>query len=166
VNVGGPADVVSITGNASTQKIVLTFPYIGSYADFTLANNCRGILGFDSRRVPLAPTTIANESIDADNIAKFNNIENFLIKTDLVIGSIPTNRISDQTLALIPLSSRPGSQINFNPLNPSRVSAENLKGSGKNSATFRLTNEVGAPAVNGFDYSLTILFRYSAMRKV
>ena len=161
VNQGLPADVINISGNQSTQKIVLSFPYIGSFADFNGINSCRVLLGFDSRNVPIVPTTVTNESHDGDSVAAFNNIESFLIKTDLINGSIPTNNISDQTIALIPISSRTGDQIIYNPLNPSRVSADNLRGLGRNAATFRLTNERNEPAATGEAYSLTIVFRYS-----
>jgi hypothetical protein len=161
VNQGLPSDTIIITGNQSTQKIVLTFPYIGSYVDFTGVNSSRGLLGFDFRNVPLTPTTVLNESHEGDSVAAFNNIESFLIKTDLVNGNIPTNNISDNTICQIPITSRTGDQIIFNPLNPSRVSANNLRGLGRNSATFRLTNERNEAASTGEAYSLTILFRYS-----
>jgi hypothetical protein len=163
INQGVPSDVVIISGNQSTQKIVLTFPYVGSYVDFTGINACRGILGFDARNVPLTPTTIVNESHEGDSVAAFNNIESFLIKTNLVNGDIPVNNISDQTIVNIPISSRTGDQIIYNPLNTIKVSADNLRGNGTNSATFRLTNERNEAVSTGETYSLTILFRYSEL---
>jgi len=161
VNLGLPSDIISITGNQSTQRIILTFNYVGTYVDFTQPNACRDILGFDPRLVPLAPSSVIGQSEEGDKIAEFNNIESFLIKTDLVIGNIPTNQDSDQTIALIPITAKTNEQIVFSPTNPSRVDASNLKGQGRDYATFRLTNEKGEPAQTNEDYSVLILFRYS-----
>jgi len=165
VNQGLPSDLVILTGNQSTQRVVLTFSAIGSYADFTGANSCRGLLGFDSRNAPLAPTTLVGQSEDGDAEARFNNIESFLIKTDLVNGNIPTNKDESQTVCLIPITSSTGDQIIFNPTNATRVDADNLRGLGRSYATFRLTDEKGRPASTGEDYSLQILFRYSVFQK-
>ena len=161
INQGVSSGAVSITGNQSTQRIVLTFNILGSYVDFTQPNTCRGVLGFDARLVPLIPTTIANQSEDGDQTAKFNNIESFLLKTDLVYGDIPTNNVSDQTIAQIEITAKTNEQIVFSPINPIRVDASNLKGQGRNYATFRLTDEKGFPAQTNEDWAFLLLFRYS-----
>ena len=161
VNQGLVSGVVSITGNQSTQRIVLSFNILGSYVNFTQPNSCRGVLGFNARLVPLAPTTIIGQSADGDTTAKFNNIESFLLKTDLVYGDIPTNNVSDQTIAQIDITARTNEQIVYQPINPIRVDASNLKGQGRNYATFRLTDEKGFPAQTNEDWAFLLLFRYS-----
>lgn len=166
VNQGLPSDVLSITGDQSTQRIVLSFNYVGSYIDFTKSESCKDLLGFSSRLVPVAPATIVGQSVDGDFTAQFNNIEAFLIKSDLVNGNIPTNKQSDQTIALVPISSKTGDQVIYNPINPSRVDASNLKGLGRTYCTFRLTNERNEPAVTGEDFSIQMLFRYSVFQSV
>ena len=166
VNQGLPGDVVSIIGNQSTQRIVLSFNYVGSYVDFTGSNSCKNLLGFDSRLVPVAPTTIVSQSEDGDSTAQFNNIESFLIKSDLVSGNIPTNKDSEQTIALIPINAKTGDQILYNPYNASRVDASNLKGLGRTYATFRLTDEKGSPAITNEDFSIQMVFRYSVFQQV
>ena len=160
VNQGVVSGSISITGNQSTQRIVLSFNVIGSYVDFTQPNSCREILGFNTRLVPLAPTTIVRQSEDGDATAKFNNIESFLLKTDLVIGDIPTNSDSDQTIAQIEITARTNEQIVYQPINPIRVDASNLR-QGRNYATFRLTDEKGVPAQTNEDWAFLLLFRYS-----
>ena len=161
VNQGLVSGVVSITGNQSTQRIVLSFNILGSYVNFTQPNSCRGVLGFNARLAPLAPTTIIGQSADGDTTAKFNNIESFLLKTDLVYGDIPTNNVSDQTIAQIDITARTNEQIVYQPINPIRVDASNLKGQGRNYATFRLTDEKGFPAQTNEDWAFLLLFRYS-----
>jgi hypothetical protein len=161
INQGIPGDVVSLTGNQSTQSVVLSFPYVGSYVDFTQPQNCRDILGFDNRLTPT--TTVENQSEDADSPAKFNNIEYFLLKSDIVQGSIPTNRVSSDTIALVNITSLTGNQTIYTPVNPLRVDASSLKNGGKNIVSFRLTDDKGIAANTGEPYSLTIVFRYSMM---
>jgi hypothetical protein len=161
VNQGLVSGVVSITGNQSTQRIVLSFNILGSYVNFAQPNTCRGVLGFNARLAPLAPTTIIGQSADGDTTAKFNNIESFLLKTDLVYGDIPTNNVSDQTIAQIDITARTNEQIVYQPINPIRVDASNLKGQGRNYATFRLTDEKGFPAQTNEDWAFLLLFRYS-----
>jgi hypothetical protein len=160
VNQGLPADVVAITGNQSTQSIVLSFNYVGSYADFTQTNACRVLLGFDARLAPLIPTTIVGQSEDGDEVAEFNNIERFLLKTDLVNGNIPTNQNSDQTVASVPIQSKTGDQVVYSPINPIRVDCSNLRGIGRDVATFRITDEKGEPAITNEAWSMLMVFRY------
>jgi hypothetical protein len=164
VNQGVASSAVTITGNQSTQRIVISLNYIGSFVDFSLANSCRDVLGFDSRLSPTIPTTVVSEFDPGDSIAKFNNIETFLFKTDLVIGDIPTNKDSDQTVAQIEITAKPNEQIVYQPSNPIRVDASNLKGQGRNYATFRLTDEKGVPAETSEDWAFLLLFRYSIMQ--
>jgi hypothetical protein len=116
--------------------------------------------------VPVAPTTIVSQYEDGDATAQFNNIESFLLKSDLVSGNIPTNKDSEQTIALIPIDAKTGDQVLYSPINPSRVDASNLKGHGRTYATFRLTDEKGTPAVTNEDFSLQITFRYSVFQQI
>jgi hypothetical protein len=163
INQGAPGDTVILTGNQSTQSVVISFPYVGSYVDFTLPQTCRGVLGFDNRLAPLTPTTIVDQSENADSPAKFNNVEYFLLKSDIVQGSIPTNRVSSDTIALVNITSLTGNQTVYTPVNPIRVDASSLRNGGKNIVSFRLTDDKNKPANTGEPYSLTIVFRYSMM---
>jgi hypothetical protein len=163
INQGLPADSLSITGNESTQKTLLSFNYVGSYVDFTQTDTCRILLGFDSRFSPIAPTTIVGQSDDANNIAKFNVIESFLIKSDIITEGISTNQTSGTTIANIPITSGVNSQIVYQPLNPVSINATVLKGTIRNYISFRLTTEKGIPAPTNADYSVLIKFSYKEM---
>ena len=125
LNQGIASSAVAITGNQSTQRIVLSLNFVGSYVDFSLPNSCYHILGFDQRVAPVSPTTVVGQSEDGDATAKFNNIETFLFKTDLIIGDIPTNKDSDQTVAQIDITAKTNEQIVYQPTNPIRVDASN-----------------------------------------
>jgi hypothetical protein len=160
VNLGEDRLTLYITGNFSTQQSVLNFGVVGTQVDFTIPNSVRGVLGFNARLAPVAPSTIVGQTDSSDNIAQFNNIENFLIKSDIVNSSIPTNNQFDQTIAYIAIKANPGSQIISEPINPIRIDASNLKTVGRNCLTFRLTNQAGAPAETGEAYGLTIVIRW------
>jgi hypothetical protein len=160
VNLSLPSDVVTITGNSSTQTIDLTFNYNGSYVDFTLPNNFRVVLGFNARRVPLIPSTIFGQTENGDNVAFFNNVENYFIKGDIVNDSIPSNNDSDSILAFVPITASTGNQIYVEFLNPIQLDASNLRGIGRNYFTFRLTDQAGRPAITGESWAFTVVIRY------
>ena len=48
VNLGGSADIISLTEQGSTQKLVITLGVTGNTVDFTASDTCRDVLGFDS----------------------------------------------------------------------------------------------------------------------
>ena len=161
VNLSLPSDVVTITGNSSTQTIDLTFNYNGSYVDFTLPNNFRVVLGFNARRVPLIPSTIFGQTENGANVAFFNNVENYFIKEgDIVNDSIPSNNDSDSILAFVPITASTGNQIYVEFLNPIQLDASNLRGIGRNYFTFRLTDQAGRPAITGESWAFTVVIRY------
>lgn len=161
VNLGLPPDVITVTGDTSTQLINLTFSTVASYVDFTSAVNCRVLLGFDQAVYPVGGTTVVNETVIAPKVAEFNTIESFLIKSTLVNGSIPTNQSRDQTICSIPIPARSvGSQITYEALRPIQIDAESLKQS-RQQFTNRLTDQTGKPAPTGETWSFTCVIRYS-----
>jgi len=165
VNLGLPSDVVVITGDVATQRINLTFPYIGSYVDFTVPDSCYEILGFGVDVYPAAPTTVVNQNIVAPNVAAFNNIERFLIKSTIVSESIPTNQNKNQTIASIPIPpGSVGSQFTFEPRYPVKLDASDLKNP-KQNINFRLTNELGEPAITNEAFSCELVIRYKTLIK-
>ena len=132
--------------------------------DFTIADSVRDVLGFNARLSPPAPSTLVGQTDSSDNKAAFNNVENFLIKSDIVNSNIPTNNSFDQTIAYLPITSSPGSQITNEPINPIRIDASNLKNGGRNYMTFRLTDQGGKPADTGEAFGLTLVIRWKEIQ--
>jgi hypothetical protein len=161
VNEGLPADVIELAENSSTQQTVLIFNYVDYQVDFTGPNTCREILGFDSRLVPLAPTTIVGQSEPSDNIAVFNTLNSYLISSNLIGNGIPVNDSGRNIITRVPISAKPGSQINYSPYNPIRTSARNLIGKSMNQFDVWLTDQRGQK-LDTFNeyYSAVLILRY------
>jgi hypothetical protein len=142
-NNGYPADLITLAEDASTQKTVLIFNYAGYEVDFTEANTCRTILGFNSRLVPAVPPSTAGQSEPSDNTAQFNTLNSYLLSTNLINNGIPVNAEGRNIVTRVPISSTPGSQINYQPFNPIKTSAKNLIGKSTNAFTVWLTDQNG-----------------------
>lgn len=142
VNNGLNKNQIVFTGDESTQKTVITFNYTGTQIDFTLPNTIRTILGFNSQLVPNSgPSTIQGENYISNNIATFNRINSFYVKSNLVNNGLPLNGTPGNIIAQIPITSAPGSQINYSPQNVISVSARNLIGNTMQSCTFTLLDD-------------------------
>ena len=162
-NLGLASNVIVLSGDDSTQKTILTFTGVGDRVDFTVANSCREILGFDSRiapPLPGAPSVGFNEF--SDNPASFNRNNSYLITSNIVSGGIPINSTSANIIASVPIDIAPGSQIVYAPRTPLTFSGNELIGMIKNSFNFQLRNQsLLATPTAGELYSLVILFEYS-----
>jgi hypothetical protein len=139
---GLPTNLIYITGNDSTQRVVLTFNEANTWVDFTQTNTPRDVLGFNSRLVPLSPQ-VTGYSESADSVAKFNRTNSFLISGDLVSNGIPVNNVNKGILGEVLIKSTPGSQINYTPFLPPIIDATELIGKTKNFFTFGLTDQQG-----------------------
>jgi len=161
VNEGLPADLITLSENASTQQTVLVFNYVGWTVDMTGANTCREILGFNSRLVPLVPTTIVGQSEASDNIAAFNTLNSYLISTNLINNGISVNADGRNIICQVPIKASPGSQLNFQPINTVRTSARNLIGNATNRFDVWLTDQRGIK-INTFGeyYDVLIVLRW------
>jgi hypothetical protein len=160
VSLNLPSNLIVITSDESTQKTILTFNFNNTWIDFTQAQTCRDVLGFNSRLVPLTPQA-AGHSETGDVVAVFNRTNSFLISGDLVADGIPINNRSKGILGEILITSPPGRQINYTPFLPSSVDASELIGNSKNFFTFQLSDQVGRNVDTlGERWSFTIVISY------
>lgn len=141
VNNGLPKNLIVFSGDAATQSTVITFNYITTQIDFTQADTIRTILGFDSSLVPTLPSTIIGESYISDTQAKFNRINFFYIKSSLVTEGLPINGVAGNIISQIPITSAPGSQINYSPQNVISIEARNLIGKTIQQIRFQLLDD-------------------------
>lgn len=128
VNQGLASDIITFTGDHSSQKVVINFSVAGLRIDFTGANNVRTILGFNNAVAPAAYTTAAT-SIYGDSEAQFNTIDYFLLHSNIITGGIPVNGKSTSVIARVLINTSPGSQIIYEPRNPIHIKANHLAGS-------------------------------------
>jgi len=159
-NANLPSDLFTIVPDTASNKAVIQFNYSGTQLDFTQALTIRGILGFDSRLVPLAQTT-GVEYVLGDTVANFNNIEYFTIGSDLIHRGIRINDRFNQTLVKVPIDADPGSQINYQPFSPQKIPCNELIGTEKKEITLWLTNNLLQRVdTNGEAFSITMSIHY------
>ena len=125
---GLPANLITISGDAATQRSIITFLTSGDSIDFTIVNSVREVLGFNSA-VITAPS--ANFSFFSDNVAAFNRINSFLLASNIVAQGIPINNQSRGIIGSVPISVAPGSQIVYSPQNVVWFNAKELMGRAK-----------------------------------
>ena len=163
-------DMFDIEGNEATNRIYIVFKNQGSdsnpeilWADSLIDD----FLGFDavSPTKPLNPSSPSHEySLIAENPAKFNAYNSFVIKSNLVNTGIQTNNDFNNTIAQIQISSNPGEIQNFRATEPNIFSlCNNLIGSNSSrfSIDFSLTSETGIPLdTRGEYYDFTIMISW------
>jgi len=158
------ANLFTITGNDSTQKVSIQFETdskINTYIDWK-QSTIRDILGFDitSAQKPL----VSKGSITAQYIADFNNLNAYYLHSDLVGQGIPTNSLYGQVISVIPVTAAPGNLIVYQGQYENLFAdCDNLIGSinGRSTFSFWLTTENNQVIdMNGEEYSFTLLFKW------
>lgn len=156
---GNPLPLVSLSPDDATQKVLLRFNYPNVTVDFTPANTPREILGFDA--LLYGPFVGAPLNILAPNVAAFNQVNYFLIASDLVQKGIRFNNRYNQVITQVLINVAPGSQIVSTPFNPAKINAQELAGSKRTNIRFRLTDDKLRPVDTNNEYfSLRLVIRY------
>lgn len=152
--------LINIQGDASTDKTLLKFNYPGVSVDFTQANTPREIMGFNSE-VVISPAVLS-VPVPAPNTAAYNQIDYFVISSDLVDKGIRINNRNNQAISQIPIVDVSiGSQIVYSPFHPSKVDANNLAGAKRTNMRFNLTDSKLRPVdTNGQYWSARIVIEY------
>ena len=135
-----------IAGDAPTQRVAFTSDVAGTIIKFPGEKYLWNILGFNQGYT--LTLTLAGVRYLAPGIARFNNINSFLIHSDLVDAGIPANGDYYGIIAKVPISSPSGSLITFSPSYPIAVDASNLIGARVQSVSLWLTNETGWQRIN------------------
>jgi hypothetical protein len=153
-----PSDLFEISSNDSTQKITITFNYPDIIFDFTQPDVCRDVLGFDSQA--FGPFTAPSVQT-APNIAAFNRVVNFFIRSTLLSGGIPQNLTSNGIIADVPITAPVGSLVNYEPVHPIKSDATELIGNPKQTFTFALMDQLEREiSTMGEEYSLSVVIEY------
>jgi hypothetical protein len=134
-----PDPIITLLPDDATQKAEMRFSYIGTEVDFTPLNTFREILGWGSEIV--GPNIIAPTTYLAPNIAQFNQVNYFLVHSDLVSKGIRFNNDYSQTISQVLINVPPGSQIVSTPFNPAKSQAGELAGATRTALRFWLTDD-------------------------
>ena len=163
-------DMFDIEGNEATNRVFITFKNTASASNPEILWNestIDNLLGFtdSSPTKPSNPYSTDHEySIFAENPAKFNAYNSFVIKSDLVNEGIQVNDNFNNIIAQIQITSNPGEIENYKAQQPNTFSLCNEligQNNAKFSATFTLTSEIGIPLdTRGEYYDFIVLISW------
>lgn len=156
---GRPTNSIVISGNNATQKTFITVLTSGTSVNFTIANSLRDLLGFQS--LILGPTVSGNVIFNSNDVASFNNIEYFILHTDLVNHGLRINNRYTQAVAQVLIDAPTGSQILHQPQNPPEIPCNELIGNKKTLINVWLTDQNNyRVSTSGEDFSFRIVIYY------
>jgi hypothetical protein len=156
-----PSPVLNISANYATGKIIIILNYTTTEVSFAVAdgvvNPMNQILGFDLLKYT---TAIAPFAQYAPNVAKFNQLNSILITSNLCDNGFAINSKESNIIAQILINVSPGTQLIYEPFNPTKVSASNLQNRYLKEFDVQLTDELLVPIdTNTEEY--TVLFKIS-----
>jgi len=158
-----PEPLVQLGADSATQKVIIRQNYTNVTVDFTGTDTFRDIIGFDSQVIPA--NAAAPIDILADNTASFNQINHFLIHSDLVGKGIRFNNAYNQTIAQVLIDVSPGSQIVSTPFHPAKSDANELAGARRSNIRFELTDDQNRSVnTNGEFWTSRIVISYQRPR--
>lgn len=157
-------NLFEVLGNDSTQQVVFKINAQNVWLDFTRGDSPNNIFGLNSRLVPETTFTTTDISYaETDNVAAFNQLNSFLLHCTIVSGGLPINAFGQNIICNIPITSKPGSQIVYQPYNPTKVNCNELTGMSLGSFSVYLSDEKNNILDNfGDEYSFVMTFKYYA----
>ena len=154
-----PDPLINMTPDEATQKVAIRFNYSNVSIDFTQVDTPRVILGFDA--LTYGPFPTVPTSVLAPNVAQFNQVNYFLLHSDLTNKGIRFNNNYNQTISQILIDVPPGSQITYKPFNPAKISAPELGGTNRTNLRFWLTDDRNRRVnTNGEYFTARIVIHY------
>ncbi len=133
-----PDPLLTFTGNLSTGKVDTRFNYSNVTVNYTHGDTPREVLGYDN--LTYNPGQV--QTVPAPFEAKFNTIEYFVLRSDMVDKGIREGNSYRQAIAFVNINNSPGNQLVSEPNHPPTVPCQNLAGSLKNDFTFTLTDHL------------------------
>ena len=161
VNDGNPSNTLTLSGNNSTQKSIFTFA-TGAQVDMT-NSTVRDVLGFESGIYPAVIPIVDGTSVDGQNIAQFADTIDWLIKSDVIPGSIAINNKGLNIIGIIPIQSSVGSITNYTPYNPLKVGTNQLRGKTINDFYVQICDSAANPLAQTEPFSITLTFKQSVL---
>ena len=154
-----PSVLFSLSPDEPTGKAELRFNYDNVSIDFTQPNSLREISGFNSQILGPYATVPFNRL--ADNTARFNSVNYFVIHSDLTQTGIRFNNSYNQAVSKVVIDVPPGSQIVSTPYNPPKISCNELVGGNKTLIRMWLTDDQNRRVnTNSESWSCRLVIRY------
>ena len=149
---------IILTGNLSTQKSVLTVN-IGYQMDTQPFDSVGSILGFSVGVWPTIPPSLNSVSMPSQNTAKFNNTNSITVLSNLCSNGIPLNNSGRNLIANIPITASIGSLISYQPINPTVVDINNLRGRSVQNFYVQICDDKAVPLPQTEPWSILLVFK-------
>lgn len=160
ISQGLDSGVIKFIGDDATQKVIIEFTKADQQIDFTGANSCRELLGFEAQLYPPLPTTGAGYVV-GDNVANFNKIDYYLLATDLAGYGIGIGGSYRSIVAKMLITSPIGSQTVYQPVNPPRIPIYSQIGEEITRLNCWITDQRGQSLELADYWSMDLIIRYS-----
>ena len=155
----GANSLISLTPDEPTNRVEIRFNYNTVVVNFTYPDTPREILGFNN--AIYGPYATVPLNVIAPNIAQFNQVNYYLIHSDLTNKGIRFNNAYNQTIAQVLIDVAPGSQIISKPFNPARINVNELIGAKRNNIRMWLTDDSDNRVNTNNEYwSARLVIRY------
>jgi hypothetical protein len=156
---GDDIEGIILIADTATSKLILSLK--ATYqVDYTAIDSPYLIMGFNQGDVVPAAPPVADVLEYAPNVAQFNRVNLYRIKSDLISAGIPVNQNYNSIIASVPIDVQPSSQIVYNPRNPTEVNAQELAGYKKYNIKFELLDQQNRRVDTNGEY-WTVLIRFS-----
>lgn len=161
VNLGYPRDLITLTADNATARVVITIRYTGDGWDFSQPNSIGSILGFLPSRVLVA--TVDNQSFYGDVPASFNRVNSWLITSDIISNGVPINQNGRGIIGAVPIQAPPNNESIYDPQNPVWIDATELIGMSKQNFNFQLRDQSLRTVSTNEIYTFTVCIRYGIL---
>ena len=154
-----PESIINLLADEATQKVVVRLNYLASSVVFVNQSPYE-ILGFNLLQT--LSTISAPENKVAPNVAAFNQVNYFLIHSDLTNKGIRFNNNYTQTISQVLIDHPPGSQIVSKPFNPARIPVPELNGTNRSLLRFWITDDQNRLVnTNGENWSARLVIKWN-----
>lgn len=157
---GAAVHVFNLNPNYSTNRVVIEFLLANWYVNIP-PTDIVTLLGFPTAYYPADQASDIGETIEATNVAVFNNIQTVNISSNLTNNALAGTSLRQSNIIFSSVPSSPvGYAVNDTPPNLLWIVSELLTGSVSEIA-LQLVDQTGTP-INTSDeeYSLTLLIKY------
>jgi hypothetical protein len=157
-NLGLPNTLFVLTGDTSSQRVVITIEAVGDSVNFEQPASVCALLGFNPVKIT---ATVASHAIVSQNQASLNRTNMYLLLSDLVTNGLAVNARGRGVIGVIPILASVGHQDNYSPTNILWVDASELIGSSRSNIKFQLVNEsLQATPMAGESFSFTLMLQW------
>jgi hypothetical protein len=162
-NTGHDPALFTLSGDQATQSSVITFLTAGDAVDLSVANSVGVILGWPAIG-PVIVAPVAGYNAFSPGPATFNRVNSFSVISDIVSTGIQQNGRSTGVIVSVPITSPPGSQINYAPQVVNWFPADELVGNQKSNMRFRLVDQENRPTPTlGETWQITIAVQWGVL---